>query len=281
MDFRVALAQIDPVLGDLRKNSDLHVEMASRALEEKAAVIVFPELSLTGYSVKDMNFELALRTKSPPGDLSALLRISSRISIIAGGIEEDHSHRVYNAAFLIEDGRITTVHRKVYLPTYGMFEEFRYFSPGRSVRTFPSKVGVLGALICEDLWHVSLPYLLAQQGTPVIVGLVASPTRMAGEQKELPIAVANAENHRAYARLLSLYILFCNRVGFEDGVNFWGGSEIVAPGGTTVAKGRLFEADIVVGDITENTLRRSRQSSRHSLDEDPRLVLQELRRLQD
>jgi predicted amidohydrolase len=160
-----------------------------------------------------------------------------------------------------------------------MFEELRYFSPGRSVRPFRSKVGTLGVLICEDLWHLPLPYILAQQGVSTIVSLVASPARIVGDKSDLSIAVANAENHRAYSRLLSLYLLFCNRVGYEDGVCFWGGSEIVGPDGSIISQARQFEPDLIVASIEDSMVRRSRQSSRHFLDDDPRLVLQELQRL--
>jgi predicted amidohydrolase len=160
-----------------------------------------------------------------------------------------------------------------------MFEELRYFSPGRTVRAFDSALGRIGVLICEDLWHVSLPYLLAMDGAQAIVTLVASPTRVAGADEKLPIAVANSENHKAMARLLSVFIVFCNRVGFEDGVNFWGGSEVIGPDGEVLVSAKLFDEDLITTAIEENALRRARRFSRHALDEDPALVLAELRRM--
>ncbi len=279
MNLTVALAQIDPALGDLNRNISHHARMARQAIEKGAGLVVFPELSLTGYSVKDMNLGLAIRPSHPPPEFAPLLELSGQISILAGGIEEDSSYRIHNAAFLLEDGIIRTVHRKMYPPTYGMFEELRYFSPGSSAEVVHSKAGTFGVLICEDLWHLPLPYILAEQGAHVLIAMVASPTRVTGSHSKLAIAEANGENHRAYARLLSCYLIFCNRVGFEDGLNFWGASSIVGPDGSVLVQGKLFEEDMVIGTLTGNDIRRARQSSRHFLDDDPRVVLRELERI--
>jgi len=279
MNFTIALAQIDSAPGNLAENVKKHVSMTEQAAKQRAELIVFPELSLTGYSVKDMNRDIAFHVSKPPQLLSPLLELSHSISIIIGGVEESSSFRFHNAAFLLEKGGVSCVHRKTYPPTYGMFDEMRYFSQGKAVRAFSSKVGTLGALICEDLWHLPLPYLLAQEGAAVIITLVASPTRISGDEHMLRIATANAENHRAYARLLSCYLVFCNRVGFEDGINFWGGSEVVGPDGTVLVSAKQFDEDLVFANIDVREVRRARQLSRHFLDDDPDLVLRELRRL--
>jgi predicted amidohydrolase len=279
MKFRLALAQMDPVLGNLRANLDTHVRMARQAAAAGAQLVVFPELSLTGYGVKDLNWDLALNPVNDRAKLSPLLEVSTSIAVIAGGVEEGSRFGLYNAAWLFSGGEVRPVHRKVYPPTYGMFEELRYFSRGTSVRAFDTPVGRLGVLICEDLWHPSLPYLLALDGASVIIALVASPTRVGGKEAQLPIATVNSENHRAYARLLSVYLAFCNRVGFEDGVNFWGGSEVVAPDGTIAGTSPLFKEDLLLADLDDNEIRRARRFSRHFLDEDPGLVRRELARI--
>jgi hypothetical protein len=113
------------------------------------------------------------------------------------------------------------------------------------------------------------------------MSLTASPTRIAPAAKELQAASVNTENHRVYGRLLSTYIAFCNRVGFEDGVGFWGGSQVVGPDGDVVAAGKQFEEDLVVARIDENEIRRARRFSRHVLDEDMRIVEQELKRIRE
>lgn len=279
MKFTIAVAQIDPVLGDLSANVSKHVALADEAIEKGAHLIVFPELSLTGYSIKDMNWDLAVNITQNPGRLQPLIDKSRSISILAGGVEEDESFRIFNTAFFFEDGKAGVAHRKTYPPTYGMFEEMRYFTKGDTIQPVQSKLGTLGVLVCEDLWHISLPYILAEAGAQIIIALVASPTRLGGNEQELQTAVVNTENHKAYARLLSSYIVFCNRVGFEDGVNFWGGSSIVAPDGDVIASAKLFDEDMLIAQIDEHEVRRARRFSRHFLDEDPSLVLKELTRI--
>lgn len=279
MKARIALAQIDPVLGDPVKNVALHCEAAERARQAGAALVVFPELSLTGYSVKDLNWDLAIRPGTPPECYAPLLEMSKEISILAGGIEEGDSFGMYNAAFLCEEGHMRTVHRKTYPPTYGMFEEMRYFSRGNTVRAVDTRIGRIGVLVCEDLWHIALPYLLMLDGAQMIVSLTASPTRLGGDAGTLRPAEVNGEHHRVYARLLSLYLAFCNRVGFEDGVNFWGGSAVIGPSGETQISAKLFEPDLVLADLDEGEIRRARRFSRHVIDEDPELVKRELSRI--
>ena len=278
MDFTVALAQIDSTVGDHKKNLAKHAEYAKRAAEGGADLVVFPELSLSGYSIRDIHWELALRLPGE-GKFGELLNLSNEVSMIVGGVEESEDFGLYNVAFLLEKGEARSVHRKLYPPTYGMFEERRYFSSGKTVRPFESTVGKLGILICEDLWHLPLPYLLAKGGADVIITIAASPTRLSGKGNEPAIAEINTEQHRSYGRLLSTYMVFCNRVGFEDGVNFWGRSEVVDPTGEIVAQAKLFEEDLVFTELHENQVRRARRLSRHFLDDDEAIVLRELRRI--
>ncbi len=278
MVFTIALAQIDSKLGDLRNNISNHAECVRRARKKGADLIVFPELSLSGYAIRDMNWEIALRL--PARDtLGELLRLSKDISIILGAVEESSEYGIFNSAFLLEQGKAVSIHRKIYPPTYGMFEESRYFSPGKTIRSFESSVGRLGVLICEDLWHLPLPYVLAEDDAQVIITLAASPTRLAGKTKRAAIAQVNTEHHKAYARLLSSYVVFCNRVGYDDGVNFWGGSEVIDPSGNIVVQAKLFEEDLVLANINDNEVRRARRLSRHFLDDDERLVINELERI--
>jgi predicted amidohydrolase len=279
MKFTLALAQIDPVLGDVSKNVQKHVEMAERARQAGASLVAFPELSLTGYSIKDMNWELAINLDANVRQLSPLIEKSRSISILAGAVEEGKEFGIYNSALYFEDGTVKSVHRKTYPPTYGMFEEMRYFSRGKEVRAFDSKHGRLGVLICEDLWHISLPYILALDGASLIITLVASPTRLGNNEAEFEMATVNMENQKAYARLLSTYLAVCNRVGFEDGVSFWGGSRITGPDGNVEASAKILEEDLIFSLIDENEVRRARRFSRHFLDEDLSLVVSELGRI--
>jgi predicted amidohydrolase len=157
MKFRLALAQIDPVLGDMQANIGKHIALADRAAAAGAQVVVFPRAQPHG--VFDQGHELGPRAQPPgdPGPLHPLIEKGKTISILAGGVEEGGSFGLYNAAFFFEGGEVRSVHRKTYPPTYGMFEENRYFSSGTEVRAFDSKHGRFGVLICEDLWHLPLP----------------------------------------------------------------------------------------------------------------------------
>jgi predicted amidohydrolase len=274
---KIALAQTTSILGDIAKNAQHHAELAERAIGEKADAIVFPELSLTGYTVRDLSLESTIK-RAEGGTLHALKKLSKDITIICGGIEEDNRGAVYNAAFLIEDGDVKHIHRKVYLPTYGLFEEGRYFRSGCEAVAFDSsRLGRIGLLVCEDLWHPSLPYIQALDDAQMVVTIAASPTRLdTGDDAKASIEPENykinREHHAAYARLLGLYMVFVNRVGVEDGVNFWGGSEVVAPSGETIAKAKFFDEDLIYSQIDPENVRQARQLSRHFLDDNPLLT---------
>ncbi len=281
---RIALAQISSVLGNIERNVERHVEWCERAIERGADAIIFPELSITGYTLRDLNFECAVGLEAPT--YAALKKLSKKITIICGAVEQDERGAVYNAALLFEGGEVKHTHRKVYPPTYGIFEEGRYFSNGRAANAFTSeKLGRIGLLVCEDLWHPALPYVLALDGAQLIITIAASPTRLGsgGSQKshsgEPENYTINREHHVAYARLFGCYIAFVNRVGVEDGVNFWGGSEVVTPSGETVARGAFFEEDLIIADIGPEQVRQARQHSRHFLDDDPVLTQQLLAKL--
>jgi predicted amidohydrolase len=278
MKFNAALAQIDSKVGDLDANLRHHLHSVEKALQQDAKLVVFPELSLTGYTLRDLAWEVAL---DPFTDrrLDPLKEASKRISIVLGFVESASNHGIYNSALFLEDGRVKHIHRKIYPPTYGMFEEGRYFSRGDHVAAFDSKLGRFGVLICEDMWHMALPYLLAYDGAEVIVSLTASPSRMSPGNQEMATAQVNHEHHKTYARLLSSYVLFCNRVGLEDGVNFWGGSCIVTPGGSFAGSGRFFKEDMVVAELQSVEIERARRFSRHFLDEDLALTLKTLARI--
>lgn len=282
MKFKVSCAQIAPALGDIEKNIKLHLKYIDKAIAKKADMVVFPELSLTGYSVKDLNLELALNPYTSPL-LKPLRDKSKKITIVCGGIEEDENFGIYNSAFYIEDGAVKFTHKKVYPPDYGMFEEIRYFSRGKEADVHNTKFGKLGLLVCEDLWHMSLPLLQALKGAKIIIGIAVSPTRLAlnSKSKVLKNYEINSEQHKAYARLLSLYLVFCNRVGYEDGVNFWGGSEIVDPFGTVDKVAKFFDEDLITSEINMNSVKRARQLARHFLDEDVNFLRHEVGLLND
>jgi NAD+ synthase (glutamine-hydrolysing) len=278
--FKVALAQVNPALGNLEKNIKKHTDYITKAVKKKADLIVFPELSLTGYSLKDLNAELAINLNTPEA-LNPLCELSRKIDIICGGVEEDDNYGLFNAAFFISGGRVKFTHRKLYPPDYGMFEEIRYFSKGKKINILETQFGKIGILVCEDLWHISLPLIQALNGAKIIITIAASPTRLELNTKSKIIKnyEINSEHHKSYARLLSLYMVFCNRVGYEDGVNFWGGSEVVDPFGQVTALGKFFDEDLIIADINFDKIKRARQQARHFVDEDKNFIREQARHL--
>ena len=265
--MKAAIAQINSILGDLDKNIQRHIECCNKAIENDADLIIFPELSLTGYSLKDINYDITFNPYKSD-KLNELKKLSKKISIICGFVEEDDSYAVYNSAVLLEDGEIKGIHRKIYPPTYGIFEEYRYFSRGEICEPIESKFGKLGIMVCEDLWHLSVPYTMSVKGAKMLIGIAASPTRLAVNTDKFKNYEINSEHHKTYARILSSYLLFSNRVGFEDGVNFWGGSEIVDPSGNICVVAKIFEEDMIYADVKESEIQRARRNARHFIEED-------------
>jgi predicted amidohydrolase len=280
--MKVAVAQVTSVIGDIGKNIKHHLEFCDEAIKNKADLIVFPELSLTGYSLKDLNFVISLELDKTKV-LDDLKAKSKKISIVCGLAEEDESFAIYNSGIFISDGEIKFAHRKIYTPTYGLFEEFRYFSRGKDCRAHETKFGKIGLLVCEDMWHLSLPYTVAMDGAQIIIGIAVSPTRLPVNYNKDKFRnyEINSEQHRAYARILSSYFVFCNRVGFEDGINFWGGSEVVDPFGNVIAVAKLFEEDMIYAEINPEEVRRARHQARHFLDEDLDMTIRNLQKIQN
>ncbi len=272
MKKKIAIAQVDSVVGDVEKNIKHHEQFVKEAIKQKAEVVLFPELSLTGYSIRDLVWDVAITTSSKK-ILAPLLELSSKIEIIIGCVEEGEDFGLYNSAFLLRNKTIKSLHKKLYLPTYGMFEEGRYFTSGKNISIFDEDNIPFGILICEDLWHIVLPYAISKKGAQIIYGMSASPTRKVAKDEPFLMDTINTEHYKTYSRLLSCYIVVSNRVGIEDGINFWGGSSIIDPFGKIVAKAKLFDEDLIVSTIDDNQIRRARRLSRHFLDDNLDLTL--------
>lgn len=277
MNFTAVLAQIKPKLGCVADNLALIEERIGRAVAAGADLVVFPELALTGYFLKDLVPEVALPIAAP--EIARLKELSKQISIAVGLVEVTPDYRFYNSALYLEQGEIRHLHRKVYLPTYGLFDEQRYMARGERFRAFDTRFGRLGLLICEDMWHLSASYILAMDGASTLVCLSSSPGRGV-EGDRLGSAQAWQQLTATTATFLNCRVLYCNRVGYEDGVNFWGGSEYVSPAGVSAVRGKLFDEDLVTALLSEGELRRERIFSPMLRDENLFVTMQELRRIE-
>lgn len=274
----VGIAQVNPRLGDLQANLS-HCESAVRRAQAHGLdLLVFPELSLTGYHLRDMVATVALRLNAP--EIAQLKEWSRQVGLIVGLVEESADSWFYNAAMYLAGGEIQHVHRKVYLPTYGMFDEQRYFARGDRVRAFDLPWGRASLLICEDLWHPSTVYLAALDRALLIICPSSSPLRgISNDECQDDNARYWELMNRAYAETFSVFVVYANRVGFEDGVGFWGGSEILDPFGRRLAKGKYYEEDFITAELSLDAIRRKRIASPLLRDENIDLTIRELRRI--
>jgi NAD+ synthase (glutamine-hydrolysing) len=279
MKLKIALAQINTRLGDIQANLDKHLVLAKEARQAGMDLLVFPELSLTGYVLQDLVPSVSCQPNSEDSVFRQLLEASSDIDLMVGFVDEDTRHRFYIASAYLSQGQVVHVHHKVYLPTYGLFDEGRFFAPGNSVRAFDTRFGRFGMLICEDFWHASPPYLLWLDGADVLLFASASPGRGLNGEPKLESSAWVEQNNRAYAGLFTVFVVHSNRTGFEDGLNFWGGSTVFDPNGKLVAQGPYFEESLTTAEIDLNQLHRTRARLPLLRDERPELVLRELERI--
>jgi predicted amidohydrolase len=256
LSIRIAIAQCAPALGAVKRNMDMHEKWIARAKAAGARLVIFPELSLTGYYLKDLAADVACAADDP--QLAPIAEASRDIDISAGFVERSADAKLHIAQGHWSGGKLVHVHRKVYLPTYGIFDDGRYFGPGDRFETYTWEGGTTGVAICEDLWHVSTPYLYAAAGATIVLAPSASPGRGVAEGGDLGTAESCRLMDRFYASYLTVYVVYVNRVGHEDGIAFWGGSEIVAPDGTVAARAPEFDEELLIGEIDPELVARER-----------------------
>jgi len=277
---RVALAQIAPALGQFDANLARHHELIDEARSKDADLVVFPELGLTGYQLQDLAAEVAIRLDDPR--LADLAAATKDLSVIVSFVEESADHRLFIAAALLEDGEIRHVHRKLFLPTYGLFDERRFFAHGDILRAVPSRLGVgMGIAICEDFWHLTVPQILALDGAQILVNVSSSPGRDLAATNEVGLGTATSWRTlmRTYAQLTTTFVVFCNRVGVDESISFWGGSEIIGPTGAAILSAPLYDEGLFLAEIATADIRRERVALPLLRDERPEFQVRELARI--
>ncbi len=277
-DLRVGLAQIAPRLGDVAANLELHREAIESARKERCDLVVFPELSLTGYLLRDLTPDVALPLGHPT--LTKLAEASRDVDLVVGFVEDGPGHRFHNCAAYFSRGALTHLHRKLFLPTYGLFLEGREFAAGDRVRAFDTPAGPAGMLVCEDLWHQTCAWLLAQDGAEILYGISAGPTRGARPDEGVTSVGVWRQLLQTTAQFLTSWVVFVNRVGCEDGLVYGGGSMVVDPFGRVTAALDPIAEGLLPVQLEADVLRRARIS--YPLLRDSRLdvVRRELERLQ-
>ncbi|REJ96580.1 MAG: carbon-nitrogen hydrolase [Planctomycetota bacterium] len=275
--YRIALAQTAPALGVVDANHNDHLEKIAAARAARADLVVFPELSLTGYFLRDMVPDVAMAADAPRlGDLAAAAKGAA---VVAGFVEESPRHRFYNSACYLENGVIAHVHRKVYLPTYGLFDESRYFAAGERIEAFDTtRLGRVGLLVCEDFWHLSAAAIMQAEQVDLLICVANSPARgVSGDQ--IDTAATYKRLCRTYAELIGCVVVMVNRVGYEDGLCFWGGSLVVGPDGEIHGEAPLLDESLTIVEFNAADLRRQRLTTPLGRDEQLLLTIEELNRI--
>jgi predicted amidohydrolase len=302
--MKVAVYQTSPVLLDVKANLEQVLSKIHQGREKGAQIIVFPELALTGYFVGQRYHEVALRLDSR--EIKQLVSATKGTAAVVGFIEESPSMNFYNSALVAVDARILFAYRKLNLPNYGVFEEGKYFSPGKHIPVFKLREFTVAVFICNDLWHPSLPYLGVCQKADMFITVFSSSQGSMGDE------FSNIESWQIintfYSRIFGIYNICANRVGDEyhekkpmissSGSNraarsqsshplfkepttyrFWGGSEIINPFGQHIVKAALYEPDEIFGEISRNLIRRKKILLPYLRNDDPYFTHRELQRI--
>jgi predicted amidohydrolase len=240
--IKLALAQISCKQGDKTKNLKKIEKTVTGVKSRTADLVIFPELSLTGYTIRDQIYELAETIPGPATNILEKLAKKTGKYIVFGMPELSEKARatVYNSAVLVGPKGLIGKYRKMYLPTHSIFEEKRYLRPGYQTAVFDTKLGKIGLIICYDIFFPEVSRLARLEGAQLIICISASPAvrRMFFETLTAARAIEN-----------SAFLAYVNLVGIEDGLQFWGGSRLIGPQGKILVKAKYDEDDLVIGEV--------------------------------
>ncbi|MFT0532111.1 nitrilase-related carbon-nitrogen hydrolase [Castellaniella hirudinis] len=276
--LRIGVAQTQGRLGDPAHNLDQHLALVGTARAQRIQLLLFPELSLTGYDLGETVPALARRR-----DDALVRRIAEAargIDVVFGMVEEARAARFYNSMLWVRDGVVRFVHRKINLPTYGQLEEGKRYTAGRRVDICPVRgPWDAGLLICADLWNPALVHLAMLQGATVLLAPISSALGVVGGGFSNPQGWDLAL--RFYAMMYGTPIVMANRTGGEGRREFWGGSRILDPLGQVVAQVPEGESGLAWAALDYEAVRQARFNLPTVRDSDPVGNLRELRRILD
>ncbi|MFQ5860131.1 MAG: NAD+ synthase [Dehalococcoidia bacterium] len=247
--FRLALAQINPTVGDLEGNTRKILRYIDEARTLGADLVAFPELAIPGYPPEDLLFKSSFIQANVQA-LQEVVAHSQGLALVVGFVDVDHD--IYNAAAVAYDGRLAGVYHKIYLPNYGVFDEERYFQRGQSCPVFRINGIHVGVNVCEDIWYAVGPATVQRDaGAELIVNINGSPYHMSKlHAREQMLATRASDNE--------LYVAYVNMVGGQDELVFDGGSLVFDQQGELVARGKQFEEELVVADLDIDAVFRHR-----------------------
>ena len=248
--IKIGLAQTSIKNGDKSHNLQVMKSILEQARKKEADLLIFPELFLTGYVCRDFFYELAESIHGPSIELASKFVKENGVTTIFGmPLEEGVKGVIYNSSVMInEDGDVVS-YNKLYLPTHSVFDEKRYFRSGNETKCFQSKKCTVGLTICYDLYFPEIYRILALEGAELVTCISASPSTRQEYFETLTKARA-IEN--------GVFLAFVNRVGIEDGLQFWGGSNVVSPNGDILVKARYYEEDLTFVALDLEDVRRVR-----------------------
>jgi predicted amidohydrolase len=251
----VRVVQHRPVLGDLQANLIDHRARVRAAAGEGVNLVLFPELSLTGYALGDLVDAVALDPGHPLW--SDVLALSEDVDVALGYVERGGEGYLYNSSAYLHAGELLHRHRKTYLPTYGPFDEQRFFTPGRAIETFDAPCGRAALVVCEEAWHPAVAHGAVAQGAEVLLVISNAPGRDP-EDGDWASQRAWRGILASYARLYAVWVVYANRVGYEEGFIFGGGSAVIAPDGRELAVADPLEPEELTVALDPAELRRAR-----------------------
>jgi predicted amidohydrolase len=246
--IKIALAQMNCKREDKKENLTKIEKTVTKARKQAADLVIFPELSLSGYVVRDQIYELAETIPGPSTKVIESIAKKAKSHIVFGmpELSEKAQATIYNAAVLVGPEGFIGKYRKMYLPTHSIFEEKRYFRPGYQVTVLDTELGKIGLIICYDIFFPEVSRLTRLEGAQLIVCISASPATRRAFFETLTVARA-IEN--------TSFLAYVNLVGIEDGLQFWGGSRIVGPNGKVLVQAKYDDEDLVMCDIDYTDIR--------------------------
>jgi predicted amidohydrolase len=246
--IKLALAQISSKRENKKANLQKIKEFTLKAKEQAADLVIFPELSLSGYVVRDQIYELAETIPGPATKKIVGIARKTGMHVIFGmpELSEKTKATIFNTAVFVGPKGFIGKYRKMYLPTHSVFEEKRYFRPGYQTAAFNTALGNIGLCICYDLFFPEVCRLTRLKGAQLIISISASPS-VRRSYFEILTAARALEN--------TAFLAYVNRVGVEEGLQFWGGSRLVSPTGEVLAKAKYDEEDFVTCEVDYNDIR--------------------------
>ena len=274
--MKIRAVQFSPRLADVEWNLKYHEEQALRAADDGMDLVVFPELSLTGYHLKDAVNDVLL----VPGDevFSRMCELSRGVDLVVGSPVEDPPGLIYNCALYFSEGKLLHCHRKVQLPNFGMFEERMLYAPGDTFATFRVRDLTVGMIICREILFPVHGWLYQLQNVDLLIGISNSPFRGLDSRGFSSFSLWENMGY-IHSVLNNLNYLFVNRTGFEDGIGFGGGS-FFAPAGKGISqKAPYMDPETMDMVLDPDAVRRSRMNGNYRRDQCPEVILKELERI--